>query len=75
MSGNVWEWVWDWWSKYSSIPQSDPVGPSSGADRINRGGSWYRSALRTRVAYRDCDSPSMRANYLGFRLSRSASAQ
>jgi formylglycine-generating enzyme required for sulfatase activity len=40
MSGNVWEWVNDWYGDYSGAPQTDPVGPASGVYRVLRGGSW-----------------------------------
>lgn len=44
MSGNVWEWCWDWYGKYPSGGQSDPVGTPFGENRVIRSGRWYAVA-------------------------------
>jgi uncharacterized repeat protein (TIGR02543 family) len=73
MSGNVWEWCWDWNSKsYSSDSISNPHGASSGSDRLFRGGSWSNDATYCRTANRSRYYPYYRCNAYGFRLVRSA---
>ena len=69
MSGNVYEWCQDYWyDTYSSSDQTNPSGPSSGTDRVIRGGSWCNSAKRCRVSSRDFHDPSLRCNNIGLRL-------
>ena len=70
MIGNVCEWCSDRYgiSYYSSSPQTDPTGPSSGSYRVLRGGSWGSSATYCRVANRLHNSVSIRSNYDGMRL-------
>ena len=70
MSGNVWEWCWDWYGGYSSGAQTDPSGASSGTYRVLRGGSWVIGAGYVRVADRSYGTPSSRNGSLGFRLVR-----
>ena len=71
MSGNVWEWVSDWFGTYSSSNETNPRGASSGSYRVLRGGSWLSDARYCRVSNRGNDSPGGRGSDLGFRLALS----
>ena len=68
MSGNVWEWVQDRYGSYSSESQTNPTGPASGSNRVNRGGSWNSLARSCRVSCRNSSYPTFTPNYLGLRL-------
>ena len=68
MSGNVEEWCQDWYGSYGSGSQTNPQGPSSGSNRVHRGGCWSGSARSCRVSDRTCNKPDYRGNFLGFRL-------
>ena len=70
-SGNVWEWVGDW---YGQAPPTgvDVQGPASGSVRVIRGGSWDFVPLFARVALRSGVVPGIRDGNLGVRLLRTA---
>jgi sulfatase modifying factor 1 len=70
MVGNVWQWCNDLYSSnyYSSSPQLNPTGPTSGSDRVFRGGCWRDDATYCRVSSRIHNSPSLTLHCLGFRI-------
>ncbi len=75
MSGNVWEWCWDWYDDYSTHTESDPMGPSSGEHRVRRGGWAGSIAMQTRSSRRLSEAPERRIHVggdgsYGFRLVR-----
>lgn len=73
MSGNVWEWVWDWYSNtYQGAETQDPRGPRVGVFRVLRGGSFDFGAVSARVANRSGFGPTDRDGNAGFRLARSS---
>lgn len=66
MSGNVWEWCWDWFGPYED--GTNPVGAKDGVNRVLRGGSWDTTAGFARSARRGGAPPATRGNDLGIRL-------
>ena len=65
MSGNVWEWCWDWLGSISSSTAAD--GAASGSNRVYRGGCWLGNANRASVSYRGYYA-GLRDSLLGFRV-------
>src|SRR5207249_341008 len=72
MSGNVWEWVNDFYDfrGYYRFPTANPPG-LSGTEHVIRGGSWADPLDRVRAAARDSNLPDGRDNATGFRCATS----
>ncbi len=68
MHGNVEEWCEDWYGDYSSGNVTNPVGPSTGSERVLRGGSWDSYAYQCWSTIRRRDPPGYRYVDYGFRL-------
>jgi formylglycine-generating enzyme required for sulfatase activity len=70
LSGNVWEWCWDYFQNYSAKDQTDPVGPAKGKFRILRGGSCNFNDSSARTGFRSARDPAAKAADVGFRVVR-----
>jgi len=72
MSGNVFEWCWDWYGTYPQGAQTNPLGAASGSYRVLRGGSWSNPAAeQVRSVSRSYLNPDFRNPNVGFRVVRS----
>jgi hypothetical protein len=73
-TGNVWEWVYDWWSTtyYDSSPGSNPHGPADGWSKVIRGGAFPLTDLYGffRLSYRHLGATDKLDDSTGFRCAR-----
>lgn len=76
MVGNVWCWCADWYAPdaYGQSLPRNPTGPTSGVERVRRGGCWLSPApfnSELEVSHRDHAPPEQTSNHTGFRCARS----
>ncbi|MBN1119488.1 MAG: formylglycine-generating enzyme family protein [Anaerolineae bacterium] len=73
LSGNVREWVSDWYGEdyYAASPGTNPQGPDTGDYRVLRGGSWINVPSAVSAAYRDYFGVDEADDYTGFRCALS----
>ncbi|MCL2434687.1 MAG: SUMF1/EgtB/PvdO family nonheme iron enzyme [Lentimicrobiaceae bacterium] len=68
MSGNVYEWVNDWFENYKDLSQIDPQGPDYGSSKVARGGGYFSVFWACRATFRVAGAPHQTRDYPGFRL-------
>lgn len=70
MHGNVHEWCFDWFGPYAGDSLSDPTGPSTGTERVCRGGAYNYLPPYARSAWRGKSRPGARLDNTGLRVAR-----
>ncbi len=70
LSGNVWEWCWDWQGSDPTTAQTNYQGPTSGTQRMLREGYWNSLGTTFVLSYINYDYPYAKGNAYGFRVIR-----
>ncbi|MBN2722939.1 MAG: SUMF1/EgtB/PvdO family nonheme iron enzyme [Deltaproteobacteria bacterium] len=70
MSGNVWEWIWDYFAMFPAGEIADYKGPSTGDFRILRGGSWATDQTYCTISKRSYDYADFSSTDIGLRVVR-----
>ena len=68
LAGNVFEWCLDFFEPYKGKARVNPRGPTTGANRIYRGGSWKSRSGNLRASARNFNQPDYFSNDVGFRV-------
>ena len=82
VTGNVWEWVYDWFSPDyhlgSSYSAENPIGPITGHNKVMKGGSFlchHSYCNRYRLPARTANTPDSAASNNSFRVVKDATAE
>lgn len=70
MSGNVWEWCWDWFKVLPNGRLEDYRGAETAMYKVLRGGSFVNNKNTCSLSSRSGDNSYGQNNYTGFRVVR-----
>lgn len=73
LTGNVWEWTNDWYDAeyYNLRIENNPHGPTTGTEKVLRGGSYFNDSYLLRNTNRHKMAPKKWNSMTGFRCAKS----